>query len=294
MPAKKVKKTKISNVKAEASAVKTVVNVRVGDQYTRKTTKRGGKRTGGGGGGGGGGGRGGGDMGGLGIFNRPIPVSNISISQPSSTNEYNELLRALAAERRDRMAAAPPLAPNTTPLTANEQRNELLNIPDMRTPMTPVVERFSMVQPNLVERELYDDPLSNENMFIGSSRLAERLAPKLPVSNFDYSDIDAYDAEDETEQDALETQAGGKRTSLGEKIAKVALSEFEGGGLTPAQIKTGKVKAIYEKYINMVRDANERYGLNEPVKNLTSFQKSQKKVKDEIDRITKRIESSKV
>lgn len=263
MPAKK--KTKISNVKAEASAVKQVVNVRVGDQIVRRKTVRRARRSGG---------RGGGSDGGLAIFSRPLPIATQSLGAPSQApilNEYNELLRTLAAERRERLAAAPPLAPNTEPLTTNMQRNELLSRPDPRTPLTPIVQAFAVAEEAVVDKETYDDPLTNENMFVGASRLAEKLAPRLPVSNFNYDDVIAYDDENEREQDALFREAEAVSEEAKRKAPKSA-SKYEG------------VSKAYDAYVEFLTDANARYIINEPIKARRSFG-SQAAVKREIDRI---------
>ncbi len=272
---KKVKKTKISNVKAEASAVKQVVNVRVGDQFTkRKTVKRYGRRPPRGGGGGGGG------DGGLGIFNRPPVVATQSLSiQPTSTpapvNEYNALLRALAEERSARMAAAPPLAPNTSPLTTNEQRNELLSKSTPRTPLTPIVQAYAVAEEQTIDKELYDDPLSNENMFVGSSRLGEKLAQKLPVSNFDYNDVEGYDDENEYEQEALVKQA---------EPRSIEKTEY--------QRQRDRFNAVYDEYLRKVKDANRNYLLGESIKSRNYFNNSQTNVRSEMSRIDDLIQRS--
>lgn len=243
-----------------------VVNVRVGGTIGAVRKRRPTGRRGGGAGRGGGGG--GGD-GGLAIFSRPpiVATQNLSTVPPAPVNEYNELLRALATERRERMAAAPPLAPNTTPLTTNEQRNEILRTPDTSTPMTPIIQAWAVAQEAVVDRETWDDPLTNENMFVGSSRLAQNISQKLPVSNFDYNDVEAYDDENDLEQEALENQAA-----------------REGEPLTLAQKKYDAVSRAYEQYINFLRDANERYLLGEAPKSRRFFN-SIKKIKDEIRRI---------
>lgn len=216
---KKVKKTKISNVKAEASAVKTVVNVRVGDQYSKKKTvkyrvrrpkdKAAGET-------------------GLAIFNRPLPLATQSFAQAQSpvlTNEYNELLRRLEMERRERMATLKPLTPNPTPLTTNEQRNEILRKPDTRTPMTPAIEAFSATQEALVDNETLGTGF--ENMFIGTTSAIRNIAPKLPVSNFDYNDLETYYDENEMEQEALEEQAqGGKAGKAIQDVRKNITDAF--------------------------------------------------------------------
>ena len=272
---KKVKKTKISNVKAEASAVKTVVNVRVGDQYSkRKTVKN--RYAGGGGGRRGGGGGGGGGDGGLAIFNRPPVVATQNLSPPPSSNvanEYNELLRTLAEERRARMAAAPPLAPNSAPLTTNQQRNELLSRRPPPAPFAPIVQAYAVAAEATVKKDLYDDPTTNENMFNGSSRLGINISPRLPVSNFDYNDVDAYDDENDYEQEALEE-------SVANAQSPEQLQEIQ----KKAQTKYQAVSKAYEDYINYLRDANERYAINEPPKSRRFFN-SQKKIKEEIRRV---------
>lgn len=256
---KKVKKTKISNVKAEASAVKQVVNVRVGDQVTkRKTVRRYSVRRGGGGGGGGGGG-----MGGLGVFNRPLPVMTQALgAPPAPVNEYNELLRALAEERRQRMSTQ-TLGPNTAPLTTNGQRNQLLSISVPQTPLTPIVEAFAIAQDKVVDKQLYDDPLTNENMFVNSSRLGENIAQKLPVSNFDEGDLDTYDDENQDEQSSLANEVASRLKSRKAYDAK---------------------KREYENYIQYLRTQNERYGLSIKPKPLRDLQ-SQSQIREEMRRI---------
>lgn len=129
---------------------------------------------------------------------RQGPPVNVSLStqsympsQPSYLNEYNTLLKQMAEEKAARSRAAPPLAPNTVPLTINQQRNELLN----RIEAAMQTNALAVPLKNVVETQTYDDPLSDENMFVNSSRLGENIAPKLPVTNFDYNDVNNYAAE---------------------------------------------------------------------------------------------------
>lgn len=223
MPPKRSKK--ISTTKVETGNIKQVVNVRVGDQYTKtkrvsKKTKRyyGGKgasRYGGGGGGG---------DGGLAIFSRPPILTNMQspvVQQPSYVNEYNMLLRELANERKQRQAAAPPLQPNTTPLTTNMQRNELLATPTLPTPLEPITKRFSEVAEMTIDKETYDDPQTNENMFSSPPSLAYNLSQKLPIGLFDEEDLEEFDNENDAEQEALEKQAKPIITPTTEKKIKL-------------------------------------------------------------------------
>ena len=169
-----------------------------------------------------------------------------------------------------RAAAATPLAPNTTPLTINEQRNELLSRVEAQTPMTPIVNAFAVAAADVVKSKMADDPLTNENMFVNSGRLAENLAQKLPVSNFNYDDVDNYAEEDVMEQDALVRQAEGDAVER----------------KTPSKsaVKYENVSRGYEEYINFVRNMNERYGINETPKSRRSFN-SIAGIKREVNRI---------
>lgn len=161
---------------------------------------------------------------------RQGPPVNVSLStqsympsQPSYINEYNTLLKQMAEEKAVQARAAPPLAANTTPLTINQQRNEMLNRVEAAMQTNPLAVPLK----NIVESETYDDPLTNENMFVNSSRLAENIAPKLPVTNFDYNDIDKYDAENQTEQNALVDSATQttRRDTFGKQTKKELLNQ---------------------------------------------------------------------
>ena len=193
MPPKSKAKAKATST----SSAKQIVNVKIGDTVMKRRRARPRRPAAGGGGGS----RGGAEA--LAIFSRPLPVATqslgVSMTAPA-TAEYNMLLRALAEEKSARERAAPPLAPNTAPLTMNEQRNELLSQPDLRTPMTPIVEKFSRVMQTVAANQTYDDPLVDENRTFGAARLAENIAPRLPITKFDVNDVEAYDDEDEREQ----------------------------------------------------------------------------------------------
>lgn len=196
MPPKK-KATKQPSIKSKATAkasVKQVVNVKIGsDKQTRRRARVPTK---------------------LSPTPSPLlrqaPPINLSLStqsynqpQPSYLNEYNMLLRQMAEERTARARATPPLQPNTTPLTSNLQTNDLLSKKQISTgPKLPVMN----IVDDVVDNQLYDDPLTNENMFVNSSRLAENLAPTLPISNFDYNDVNNYNEENLKEQEAVINQ----------------------------------------------------------------------------------------
>lgn len=146
------------------------------------------------------------------LFRQP-PI-NVSLStqsyQPPATqsyiNEYNALLKQVADERRAALQNVPLLTPNTNPLTTNEQRNELLSRSEPRTQFSAIVEAASKKLEDVVNLETYDDPLTNENQFVNSSRLGEKLAQRLPVTNFDFNDVNNYDMENAKEQKALEDE----------------------------------------------------------------------------------------
>ena len=148
------------------------------------------------------------------------------------------------------------------------QRNELLSRPVARPPMIPMAQAFAIAEEATVKKELYDDPLTNENMFVNSSRLAEKITPKLPVTNFDYNDLESYDDEANRAQESLSRDA--------EAVAVKQQS--------PSLGKYQEVSNIYEAYINYLRNANARYGINEQPKARRSFN-SQISVKREIRRI---------
>jgi len=218
MPPKRSKKIPTTSIKQ--GNIKQVVNVRVGDQTTktRRRRPRPRPRTGGGGGGAGG-------SSGLAMFSRPaisLSLQAPTLQQPSYLNEYNMLLRELANERRQREAAATPLQPNTTPLTTNQQRNELLSKAPTLTPLDPITQRFSQVATQTIEKETYDDPLTNENMFTTPPSLAYNLSQKLPVSTFDEEDVIDYDEENSDEQEALAKEvAGDEGGSRKQKLTEI-------------------------------------------------------------------------
>ena len=215
-PKKKSKKPLPTTNKVQQGNIKQVVNVRVGDEYTkaRRAAKKTRRRVTGGGG----------PMASS-VFSK-YPSQNISlglqtqspmVQQPSYLNEYNMLLKQLADERKQRLQATPALAPNTTPLTMNQQRNELLSQKAPVQPFDEVTRRFAEVQTQTVNKKTYDDPQTNENMFTSPPSLGYNLSQKLPVTNFDYEDIDNYADEDEDEQNALVEDVEAKEVPKKEK-----------------------------------------------------------------------------
>ncbi len=189
MPVKK--KSKAKQIQTAKQKVKQIVNVTVGDvKATRRPRAAAAIPA---------------------SFNRPpinLSLSTQSYQPPAQnyTNEYNTLLRLLTDERKTALQSIPILAPNTIPLTTNAQRNELLSKKQKITPFTDLIKSSNEILKNVVNVETYDDPLTNENMFKNSGRLAQNLAPKLPVTNFDYSDINNYDMENIDERKALEKE----------------------------------------------------------------------------------------
>lgn len=200
MPTKKSKKQ--TQVVKQKQQVKQVVNVKIGDvKAKRKQVRR---------------------VKSVAKLPEPAPALlrqapiNVSLStqsytpsQPSYLNEYNTLLKQLTEERIARQRNAPPLAPNTNPLTINQQRNELLSRIEkemkQETPLAKETKPILDVLEDVVKKETYDDPLTNENMFVNPPRLAEQVNPKL-MDYFNYDDIDEYAAENENEQNALEKE----------------------------------------------------------------------------------------
>jgi hypothetical protein len=139
------------------------------------------------------------------------------------------LLREIANERRQREASAPPLQPNTTPLTINQQRNELLSKVAPSTPLDPITKRFSQVAEQTVDKETYDDPQTNENMFTTPPSLAYNVSQKLPVSTFDEEDVIDYDEENSDEQEELVREAeggeGGQRKQKLNEIVRLNITQ---------------------------------------------------------------------
>lgn len=287
MPVKKkpIKKPTTSSKASAKADVKQVVNVRVGDIKTkRKVVRRPATKL-------------------------PEPQSalfrqapiNVSLStqsyQPAAAqpyvNEYNSLLKQLTEERRVALQSVPILAPNNAPLTINQQRNTLLNRLEREpTPFTPIVEATAISLAEVVKGETYDDPLSNENMFVNSSRLGEKLTQKLPVSNFDYNDINDYDSENMREQNALAEQA-----KQPQKKKKLVIQESESEEYATAASKpsgrdalTRKKNEAYSDYVNYIKNVNERYNLEENVKPQTEL-KTLSEIKKEIKKIDNRIVS---
>lgn len=223
---------------------------------------------------------------------RQAPI-NVSLStqsynpqaQPSYLNEYNMLLREVTAERRARLENTPPLAPNTTPLTATRQTNEILVRATPVTELSPIVNATAISLAKVVGTETYDDPLTSENMFVGSSRLAEKLSQKLPVTNFDYRDINDYADENEKEQEDLaktiEEETFRKKEAVSSK--KQPSKSESSQGQPSLYIKR---EDAYNDYIKFIRDMNERYNLEEVPKDrselpfLSDIKKEIKKIQD--------------
>lgn len=195
----------------------------------------------------------------LGVFSQRAPVLQTLSSIPvpmqqtaAAVSEYNLILKELAAERAARAAAAAPLQPNTTPLTLNAARNELLSRKPETTPLDEITARFGDTIEKTVNAETADDPSTNENMFNGSSRLAQNIAPKLPLGRIDEADVAAFDTQEPTAQEAL-------------------VQEVE---LTAAQKRKKRLAEAYADYADYVEALQERYGLGiqlKPKSKLNSF-----------------------
>lgn len=264
MPPKKLV-AKPSTVKMEKDTVKQVVNVRVGDVAVKKrkrmkkprsapvakpagVSKYGESKA---------------DMmSALTAFNRPnisLSLQSPVVQQPSYLNEYNMLLRELANERRQRQQASQPLAANTAPLTTNSQRNELLVPVVQATLLDPITQRFSETATQTINKEVYDDPQTDENMLSSPPNLAYNLSQKLPSSNFDYRDVDSYAGENQKEQSALASEA----------VSGANLGEEEISGEETFYVKPRKarqtnpesLKVPYQQYIKEVSNLNERFNL---------------------------------
>lgn len=271
MPVKKktAKKPRMPSLASAKAAVKQVVNVRVGDvSAKRKRATRAPNP-----------------------LMKQAPPINLSLSTQSYNNpqpqpylnEYNTLLRQLADERMTRAASAPPLAANTSPLTINQQRNTLLSKVEAQ-PKLPGTNIFE----NVVDIALADDPFSNENMFINSSRLGEKIAPKLPASNFDYSDIDNYDSENIDELKNLESQVI-KTKDISN--SKKRLVDEEGNLILPrSQVKEVAEEAIENIITKVTKKPTNKEKLLSETNDLIKFWNSE--VKDNIN-LVKMTESKK-
>lgn len=255
---------------ASASGVSQIVNVRVGDtQVPKKPVAKKPSRPSGGGGGG---------MAGLAMFDRSVPqlLLNPQPAMASVNSSYNELLRQLTEERKQRLSMLKPLEPNTTGLTTNKQTNELLSVKEpFSNAIKSALDEFNKTQDLVIDEQLYDDPFTNDNMFLGSSRLAENIAPRLSLTPFDMEDIENYDLENQNEQQALENLVEERR-------------DEEELGLTRDQRKKKEIRTFYDEYVIFVDNVNAQYGLTIVPKAIRKIN-SKKRIQDEIDRIKERI-----
>jgi hypothetical protein len=208
------------------------------------------------------------------------------------------LLKELAQERKARLEALQPLAPNTNPLSTNQQINQLTNTPIVTaTPINEVTNKFNEAYTKAINDTLYDAYYTDENKLTTPPNLSYNLSQKLPVSNFDYDDLRRYDNEDKDEQSALisEARAGGG-LGEGEIIGALedetlgALGEFE---ITPKprksrQTKPEKLQPTFEEYVNEVRRLNERFNLEIKTKTLKDFRTKQD-IQEEIQNVKKRV-----
>lgn len=239
---------------------------------------------------------------------RQVPPINLSLSTQSYNqppvqpylNEYNTLLRELANERMARAAAAPPLAPNTTPLTSNIQTNDLLSKKEVSTaPKLPIMNIID----DIVDKKLYDDPLTNENMFINSSNLADNLAPKLPASNFNYDDVNNYAEENLREQEEVINQVEKEKKSKKKKV--ILYDEDDNLILPPREVeemakgivndivtKATKKQTQKEKLLNETNNLIQFYNkeTNDNI-NLVKMTSSKKEIQAQNDRIKDLIDN---
>lgn len=286
-PKTKGKKTKSTTIKGKPTSVKQVVNVNVsggrkGSRMQKQSPAPAQLDSG------------------LNVFKKQ-PISIVlqtpslssqanPLEKPSYLNEYNMLLKELADERKARLDATAPLTPNPTPLTTNQQVNQLLNIPVVTA--TPINEVTNKFREELIDDAIYDAPYTDENMLTTPPNLSYNLSQKLPVSNFDYDDLRRYSNENQDEQSALvsEARAGG---GLGEGEVLGALptseEEFE---ITPKprksrQTKPEKLQPTFEEYVNEVRRLNERFNLEIKTKTLKDFRTKQDII-EEIQNVKKR------
>lgn len=299
------KKKAITNSKIEKDTVKQIVNVRIGEQSIKKkrATKRKPRRAAG---------KpegvskmgaavGGSEMmSGLGVFNRNPMVSlslqSPSMQMPSYANEYNTLLKELAMERKQRLDAIPVLASNTAPLTTNMQLMELNpRTPKPKQEFDDITQRFANAASETLDESVQDDPTIDDNMLKGTSNLGYRLSQKLPTSNFDYEDVEAYDAENEMEQEAIATAV---KTPLPtatvlpkpEPLGDEDLPMLEGTAMKSysENKKTAAKQQVYEEYVKFMQNLNERYGTNYKIKGIRTFT-GQGKIREEISRIQNEI-----
>lgn len=234
-----------------------------------------------------------------------LSLSTQSYNQPPVqplVNEYNMLLRQLAEERTARARAAPPLQPNNSPLTTNLQRNELLNRrePKFTDQTFPVVN----IMDEVVNRKVYDDPLTDENMFVNSSRLAENLAPKLFIDEyFDYNDLNKYADENLREQEEVINEVEKEKKP---KNKKVILYDEEGNLILPqreveemakgivsdivtkATKKPTKKEKLLDETNNLIQFYNKE--TNDNI-NLVKMTSSKKEIQAQNDRIKSLIDS---
>lgn len=289
MPPKK-SSAKPSNVKMEKDTVKQIVNVRVGDTAVKKrkrmkkpralparkpegVSKYGEPKP---------------DMmSALSAFSRPnisLSLQSPVVQQPSYLNEYNMLLRELANERKQRLAATPILSPNTTPLTANAQKTELLVKKEKLSPLDPITERFSNISEQTVNKELYDDPQTNENMLSSPPNLAYNLSQKLPIINyFDYEDVEDYDNENEAEQNALEEEV----VEVKKPKKRILIEEVDDENETSIKKPTKKEQLIDETN-RLIEFYNSETNDALP---LVKKSLSNKKIKEQMNRVNSLIES---
>lgn len=224
----------------------------------------------------------------LSSFNRPnisLSLQSPAVQQPSFLNEYNMLLRELANERKQRQTATQPLAANTAPLTTNEQRNELLIPVVQATLLDPITQRFSETATQTINKEVYDDPQTSENMLSSPPNLAYKLSQKLPNSNFDYRDVDSYAGENQTEQDAL-----AKEAVAGANLGDEEISGEETYNVKPRkarQTKPESLKVPFQQYIKEVANLNERFNLEVKPRSLNEF-RTKGEIMEEISNIKKR------
>lgn len=189
------------------------------------------------------------------------PINSFSLVTPQMTtpsfqNEYNMLLREITNERKQALNALQPLAPNTAPLTQSMQKNELFSKTPERTMLSPLTETFAMTAQSTIKNELYDDPLTDDNNLVNSSRLQENVAQKLPVMSSDVASIEKFADENAYEQTAMSHQA------VDDEI------EFR----TPRPNRNNEARReAHARYIDIVNQVNHDYGLNIPIRGISKF-----------------------
>jgi len=200
-------------------------------------------------------------------FNPMITLQPPQITPPPYVEQYNSLLKAMQDERKQMLASLPVLASNTTPLTQNLQRNQLLNKPVIPNPLTEVTQQFSESLSNSIASQTYDDPTTNEEQAKFPAREAESIAPTLPVGRYDIEDVNEYDNSNNDEEEALAVSA-----SKGEQ---------------PKTNAYGKRQILYEEYKEMIDSAYLQYPeLRDKYKIKTIKQlNSQGKIKNEMEKI---------